>query len=248
MTTDTCAKTVCEELEIEGSRVRISGLAKGAGMIEPNMATMLAFVMTDAAVARPALQAALKRAVDRSFNRITVDGDMSTNDTVLCLANGAAGNRELSYEHAHWEDFCAALERVCFELAMMIVGDGEGAKKIVTVTVEGAATDVEAEKAARAIANSLLVKTSWVKNDVNWGRVMDALGYSGANLQERSIDIFYDDQAAVLGGMVADTPLEALQAAVAASRFSLRIHLHIGIGEATVYSCECTEEYVRINY
>ncbi len=247
MTTDTRPKTVTETLLVDGCEIRMTAMAKGAGMIEPNMATMLAFLLTDAAVDKKALQAALRQSVAKSFNRISVDGDMSTNDTVLCFANGAAGNKTLKPGHAQWEAFCGMLDRITHVLAMMIIGDGEGAKKVVTITVKGAASDADAERAARAIANSMLVKTSWVLRDANWGRVMDALGYSGADVQEASVDVFYNDLPAVLGGVAAETPANALQDIVGSSAFSITVNLHLGIGAATVYSCDCTEEYVKIN-
>ena len=247
MTTDTHEKTVMRVIEIDGQPVRITGLAKGSGMIEPNMATMLGFLLTDAVVDRGALQRALKAAVASSFNRISVDGDTSTNDTVLCLANGAAQNKVLNATHPQWGEFCTALKDAAFDLAMQIIGDGEGAKKIVTVQIQGAANDAEADQAARAIANSLLVKTSWVKRDANWGRIMDVLGYSGVELQESSVDIYYDELPAVHGGMAGGTPTEELEAVVGQAAFTVKVDLHIGIGSAVVYTCECTEEYIRIN-
>ncbi len=247
MTTDTCMKTVQEMMVIDGQPVCITGLVKGAGMIEPNMATMLAFIMTDAAVEKRMLQAALESAVRQSFNRISVDGDKSTNDTVLCMANGVAGNDVLNIGHPQWIEFCETLNLLAFDLAMQVMRDAEGANKVVTVTVQGAANDQDAEMAVRSIANSLLVKTSWVKNDVGWGRVMDALGYAGAKLCEETIDISYNDFPAVIGGLASNTALETLQAVVALDAFSLLIDLHLGKGSATVYACDCTEEYIRIN-
>ncbi|MDD4735480.1 MAG: bifunctional glutamate N-acetyltransferase/amino-acid acetyltransferase ArgJ [Kiritimatiellae bacterium] len=247
MTTDTRPKTFTETLMVDGCEIRLTAMAKGAGMIEPNMATMLAFLLTDAAVDRRALRTVLRESVKKSFNRISVDGDMSTNDTVLCFANGAAGNQPLKPGHPQWDAFCALLDRATHTLAMMIIGDGEGAKKVVTIIVRGAGTDEDAERAARAIANSLLVKTSWVLRDANWGRVMDALGYSGAEVQESSVDLFYNERPAVLGGVAADTPAEDLRQVVDSSAFTIAVDLHLGIGAATVYSCDCTEEYVRIN-
>lgn len=247
LTTDTRPKTIVREMTVEGKTIRLTGMAKGAGMIEPNMATMLAFILTDAAVEQAALQDALRQAVEKSFNRISVDGDMSTNDTVLALANGAAGTPPLGPAHPDWEAFVALLELMAFELAMMIIGDGEGARKVVTVRVQGAAGEADAELAARAIANSLLVKTSWVGEDANWGRVMDALGYSGADVQETRVDIHYDALPAVQGGLAAITPQEELRAVVARPAFTITIDLNLGDGQAVVYSCDCTEEYVQIN-
>ncbi|HEY5621188.1 MAG TPA: bifunctional glutamate N-acetyltransferase/amino-acid acetyltransferase ArgJ [Pontiella sp.] len=248
MTTDTRPKISIAEVQIEQKTVRIVGLAKGAGMIEPNMATMLAYITTDAAVEQPALQRALKRAVDRSFNRITVDGDQSTNDTVLALANGAAENTPLNNESVEWTVFEQALEKVCFELAMMIVHDGEGADKFVTVTVQGAVSDEEADQAARAVANSLLNKTAWAGTYPDWGRIMDSIGYSKARVIEEQVDIFYDRTQAVAGGCRSDVAQEELIKVVSQTEFAINIDLHIGEGTATVYTCNCTEEYVRINY
>jgi glutamate N-acetyltransferase/amino-acid N-acetyltransferase len=201
MTTDTRPKVSVAEIEIGGQPVKILGFAKGAGMIEPNMATMLSFIATDAAVEQPALQAALKQAVDFSFNRISVDGDQSTNDTVLAMANGAAGNAPLNEAAPEWSTFYEALAKVCHELAMMIVHDGEGADKFVTINVEGAESAADANLAARAVANSLLNKTAWAGEYPNWGRVMDSIGYSGAEIAEDRVDIHYDDKHAVAHGM-----------------------------------------------
>ncbi len=248
MTTDTRPKVSVAEIQIEGKPVRIVGFAKGAGMIEPNMATMLSYITTDAAVEQHALQAALKEAVDQSFNRISVDGDQSTNDTVLALANGEAGNRPLNEESHDWGVFTQALEEVCFELAMMIVHDGEGADKFVTVAVKGAASDEEADLAARAVANSMLNKTAWAGTYPDWGRIMDSIGYSKARVIEEQVDIFYDETQAVAGGCRSDVPQEDLIKVVSQTDFAINIDLHIGDGAAVVYTCNCTEEYVRINY
>lgn len=247
MTTDRVSKTVTVEMELDGKTVRITGLAKGSGMIEPNMATMLAFILTDAAVEQHALQCALRAAADMSFNRITVDGDRSTNDTVICLANGQAGNKVITQNSKHWKLFFQTLENILFELSMMIVKDGEGATKVITVKVTGAATDGEAEEAARAVANSMLNKTAWAGKRPNWGRIMDAIGYSYAQVQENKVDIDYDDVPAVRKGMAAGTPEEDLIAAVSKEAFTISINLNLGGGEAVVYTCNCTEEYVRIN-
>lgn len=247
MTTDTRPKVAVAEIQIEGKAVKIVGFAKGAGMIEPNMATMLSFVATDAAVEPPALQAALKKAVDASFNRITIDGDQSTNDTLLALANGAAGIAPLDESSKDWDLFFKALENVCFELAMMIVHDGEGADKFVTVNVAGAQSDEEADLAARAVANSLLNKTAWAGEYPNWGRVMDSIGYSKARVDEALVSIRYDDVQAVAQGMRTEIPQEELIKVVSQTDFAININLNLGEGVATVYTCNCTEEYVRIN-
>jgi glutamate N-acetyltransferase/amino-acid N-acetyltransferase len=247
MTTDLISKTVTAEIDLDGIPVRITGLAKGSGMIEPNMATMLAFILTDAAVEKHCLQCALRAAADMSFNRITVDGDRSTNDTVICLANGMAGNEVLSHNSKNWKLFLQTLEKVLFELSMMIVKDGEGATRVITVRVTGAASNGEAEEAARAVANSMLNKTAWAGTRPNWGRIMDAIGYSYAQVQENKVDINYDDVPAVRGGMAAGTPEEELVAAVSKEAFTIHINLNLGTGQTVVYTCNCTEDYVRIN-
>lgn len=217
-------------------------------MIEPNMATMLCFCMTDAAVSPAALQSALNEAVNQSFNRITVDGDQSTNDTVLLLANGTADHpRPLDETHPDWSAFVAALKEVTLQLALKIVDDGEGSHKRITVQVEGAASDADADRAARAIANSFLVKTSWAGAHAIWGRVMETMGYSGAELAEDRVDIWYDHIHAVHRGISAGASRPEIEAVIAQPRFTLKVNLNIGTGSAVVYTCEITEEYVRIN-
>jgi glutamate N-acetyltransferase / amino-acid N-acetyltransferase len=211
------------------------------------MATMLAFILTDAAADADALQACLAEAVNRSFNRVTVDGDRSTNDTVLFFANGQAGNRPLKPTHSDWKVFCEAVNALTINLALKIVADGEGASKVVTVRVKGARSEADADIAARSVANSLLVKTSWVGEYPNWGRIMDALGYSDAKIDEEKVEIRYDDRVAAKNGVVADTPLDDLKRIQRQKAFTIDIDLHLGKGEAVVYTCDCTEEYVRIN-
>ena len=248
MTTDLVSKSMTVEIEIGGKPVRITGLAKGSGMIEPNMATMLGFILTDAAIEKHALQCALRFATDTSFNRISVDGDQSTNDTVIALANGMAGNEILTKDSKDWNLFFQTLEKLLFELAMMIVKDGEGATKVVTVRVIGAASDGEADEAARAVANSMLNKTAWAGSRPNWGRVVDAVGYSHAQVQEDRIDITYDAIPLVRSGQAyADASEADAIAVVSQEAFTIHINLNLGSGEAVVYTCNCTEEYVRIN-
>lgn len=247
MTTDTRPKRWTVNTEIDGKPVKVAGIAKGAGMIEPDMATMLAFIMTDAAVAAEDLQRALSDAVDASFNRITVDGDMSTNDTVLLFANGAAGNAPLEYDGAGWTEFTQALGEVCSRLAWMIVADGEGASKVATITVAGAAASADAEMAARAIANSLLVKTAWAGENPACGRVVDALGYSGAKLDPATIDVSYGELEAIRNGELGSAAEEELREWVSRPEFEIRVDLHQGAHSATVYTCNISEEYVRIN-
>jgi len=248
MTTDTRPKEVAVRLTIGGAEATIGGMAKGAGMIQPNMATMLAFITTDASVGHKALQDALTRVAASTFNRISVDGDQSCNDTVLLLANGKSGGEKLAPGHPDWPRFEAALQSVAFRLAVKIVEDGEGATKFVTVRVRGAESDSDAELAARAIANSLLVKTSWFGQDPNWGRVIDAAGYSGAAMDQDRVDISYDELAAVRGGMAAaGTTKAALAEVLKRPRFTVDVNLNIGAHSRTVYTCDCSHEYVSIN-
>ncbi|HAL93029.1 MAG TPA: bifunctional glutamate N-acetyltransferase/amino-acid acetyltransferase ArgJ [Verrucomicrobia bacterium] len=247
MTTDTRPKRFTVPFIANGKPCRLTGIAKGAGMIQPCMATMLAFLLTDAKVDRRAMQKALKAAVDKSFNRISVDADQSTNDTVLMLANGRAGNTALKPGHRDWPSFVAALDGVTFRLAMEMVRDGEGAQKMVTVRVQGARTPADAEAAARAVANSFLVKTSWVGSYPNWGRIMDALGYSPAKVDETKVEIRYDNLLAAQNGVKEGASIEQLSKVAAKKEFLITIDLHLGRHAATVYSCDCTEEYVRIN-
>jgi glutamate N-acetyltransferase / amino-acid N-acetyltransferase len=247
MTTDTASKTCSATLIVDGRPVRISGMAKGAGMIQPHMATMLCFLVTDAVVGRAALQRCLSDAAVASFNRITVDGDQSTNDTVLFLANGAAGHRPLRPGHKAWRAFSDAVHRVTLDLALRIARDGEGATKLVEVTVKGARNDREADAAARAVANSFLVKTCWHGDYPNWGRIMAAVGYSGARIVEDRITIWFDRLPVVRRGLSAGTPVSRLSAVQRKERFTVTIDLKTGRGRATVYTCDCSEEYVRIN-
>jgi len=240
MTSDTFPKEVAVAIRHAGRTIHVAGVAKGAGMIQPKMATMLSFLTTDAAIPRAALQKALRTAADQSFNRISVDGDMSTNDTVILLANGVAGPVPLG-------KFQEALNFVSLELAKMIVRDGEGVTKFVTINVQGAANDRDAEIAGRAVANSVLVKTSWCGGDPNWGRIMDALGYSRAHVVEEKVDIAYDGVVAVRGGMPTKIPLAKLKPIVAKTDFTVDIQLHLGTGRCTLYTCDLTEKYVELN-
>ena len=272
MTSDTKPKQVAVEFKLGGQLVRIGGICKGAGMIQPGMsptgarpaalpgghpqglhATMLGFITTDAAVSQNVLQAALNEAVANSFNRITVDGDMSTNDTVLVLANGLAGNEKLKTKNSKLKTFQSALSYVCLELAKKIVRDGEGVHRVVTVRVHGAKTIQDADAAARAVANSALVKTSWHGGDPNWGRIIDAIGYSAATVVEGKIDIGYSAAGgkkilwSLKRGQPAKATFKQLCAAVAAKEFELHIHLHLGRANAVMYAADLTEEYVDFN-
>lgn len=248
MTTDTLPKRAAVSVQIDGKTVTLGGMCKGAGMIEPMMATMLAYVTTDAVVDPAWLQQTLKAAADVSFNRVVVDGDESTNDTLICLANGQAGNNILNASHPDAPAFAAALKAVCTALAKQIVMDGEGVSKFVTVKVTGAKTDADAHLVARAIARSPLVKTSWFGLDPNWGRVICATGYSGAEVDAYKVRIFYGDVCAYDCGKVADeAKLAAMQELMKAREFVVSVDLGLGDGADTIYTCDFTFEYVKIN-
>jgi len=248
LTTDLVKKEVAVTITIAGKPVTIAGIAKGSGMIAPNMATMLAFITTDATVDQRALQDCLRHAVDLSFNRIIVDGDESTNDTVLMMANGAAGAELLQKKHPDWKKFWNAVVTVCHELAIKIVKDGEGATRFVTVTVTGAATRNDARLAARIIAKSPLVKTSWNGGDPNWGRLMAAIGYSGARFEESRINITFDEVCAVQGGIASNSSsLKALEQVYAKKEFTVTVDLQSGKSHHTVYTCDLSKDYVAIN-
>lgn len=249
MTTDRTDKQAAAAFDAEdgGGTVTLGAMAKGAGMIDPRMATMLAMVTTDAAIAPGLLREVLRGAVDRSFNRITVDGDRSTNDTVLLLANGASG---VSLDEAHdaWPVFEKTLADLCLELARMMVRDGEGATRLVTVRVRGAASDADADLAARAVARSSLVKTSWFGRDPNWGRVIAALGYSGAAMDEARTRIFYGGVPAFDRGRPAgEADRNALRMVMGEPEFEVVIDLGLGRGASTIYTCDLTVDYVTLN-
>lgn len=248
MTTDTRPKEAAISIKTStGRTVTIGGMAKGAGMIEPNMATMLAFVTTDAHMAPPDLQQALNTAVSQSFNRISIDGEQSCNDTVLLIANGHS-EASLSPASPDWPLFQNALNTVCRTLAREIVADGEGATRFVTVTVSGAPTPADALTAARAIANSKLVKTAWFGSDPNWGRIINAAGYSGASFDPDRVDIRFDQTLVVEKGMkVPGLDLKRLSEIFSQKSFSVNVHLHSGPHEDTVYTCDLSYDYVKIN-
>ena len=247
MTSDSFAKEFAVEMTLFGKKVRIGGIAKGAGMIDPNMATMLCFVTTDAALDKKLLQQALSDAVEQSFNRITVDGDMSTNDTVLLLANGASGIPALHDGTKEFARFQNGLNHVCRNLSRMIVEDGEGVTKFITIQIRGARSRMDARKAAEAVANSTLAKCAWYGGDPNWGRIMDAVGYSSARIREEMVDIYYDGLIAVKNGIAAATPFSKLQEVVANKKFTITVDLHLGAGEYTVFTTDLTTAYVDFN-
>jgi glutamate N-acetyltransferase/amino-acid N-acetyltransferase len=268
MTSDTRPKEIAVEFNLGGRTVRMGGVCKGAGMIQPGMsasgarpaaigggglhATMLCFITTDAAVESRTLKAALAEAVANSFNRITVDGDMSTNDTVIALANGVAANPVLNSRSRGLAVFQAALNHVCLELAKMIVRDGEGVTRYVTVRLNGAGSLADADAAARAVANSSLVKTSWFGGDPNWGRILGALGYSGAKIVEEKIDVAYSAPGgkklyALKKGRPSDVSFDKLCKMTAQKEFDLHINLNLGKHSGVIYASDLTEEYVEFN-
>ena len=244
LTSDTRTKTATATFVVEGKTVTIGGAAKGAGMIQPDMATMLAFLTTDIQASSKSLKSALKSVINRTFNAITVDGDMSTNDTVLLLANGRSGVELNGESEALFEQ---ALFEVCDCLAEKIVADGERITKVVEILISGAASDREAENVSRAIGNSLLVKTSWYGSDPNWGRLMDALGYAGAKIDQHVIDISYDDTPVLIGGDPVPENKPLWKEIVSRFRFSIQINLHQGDGQFRLRSTDLTEGYVDFN-
>ncbi len=248
LTTDTVEKQGAVELSIDNRPVRIGAMAKGSGMIEPDMATMLAFFTTDAVVESEALSACLREAAGMSFNKISVDGDQSCNDSVLFMANGVAENRPLSREHPEWPVFEAAVRDLAMDMALRLVRDGEGATKLVTVRVDGAPGAADARMVVRAVASSLLVKTSWFGNEPNWGRIVNAIGYSGAGIDVDKIDVSYDSECIVKGGQ--PTPnFDAKQFSriLAKDEFTVNINLNMGKYSDIVYTCDCSVDYVKIN-
>jgi len=246
-TTDTFAKQCAVEFTTDGVTYRVGGTAKGSGMIQPNMATMLAFVTTDAPLTPAACDAALRAATNRTFNRITVDSDTSTNDMCLLMASGDAGGAVIDTAGPRFADVLEAVHHVCGELARMIVRDGEGATKFVEVTVQGAASEADAELAAFAIANSPLCKTAIFGGDANWGRVAMAIGKSGARVDPNAFDVVFAGIPTCVAGAALAFDEEAAATALAKSDVDVLVDLHVGDGTATVWTCDLSYEYVRIN-
>ena len=249
MTTDTKPKQAAVKVSILGHEVTIGGMCKGSGMIEPNMATMLGFITTDCAINPGMLRNALRSAVAKGFNRLIVDGDESTNDSVFILASGAAGNKEIRHPDASFRLFRNALVQLVANLTKQMAADGEGATKFVTVRVTGAASERDAEIAARAIARSPLCKTSWFGKDPNWGRVLAAVGASGAKIDESTVEVFYGKTWAYRKGRVAEAAqLRKLEAELAGPEVTVTVDLHFdGSKEAEIYTCDLSTEYVHIN-
>lgn len=247
MTSDTFPKEFAVRCECHDRVFHIGGVAKGAGMIDPNMATMLSFITTDAPIEKKTLQRSLSAAVEQSFNRITVDGDMSTNDTVLAMANGSEDGDPIEPGSPMHECFQEGLNQVTRNLARMMVEDGEGVTKFVEVHIIGGSTIQDARKVAEAVANSTLVKCAWNGEDPNWGRIVDAIGYSSSKVREELIDIYYDGLIAVQNGVASNTPFEELKKVVSNRKFTITINLHLGSAEYIVFSTDLSKEYVDFN-
>lgn len=247
MTTDTVPKEIAVEFEFEGNKVTIGGVAKGAGMIHPNMATMLCFITTDAAIDQNFLQESLQNSVDISFNMTTVDGDTSTNDTVLLMSNGSAENSTLHKDNAGAILFRNALDDVCIFLAKCIARDGEGSTKLIEAIVEGALSDVEARLAARTIVGSPLVKTAVYGCDPNWGRVVAAAGRSGAELVESKVDLYLDELCLMRTGNPLLFDAQTARALMQKEDVCFRLCLNLGDGKATAWGCDFTEQYIALN-
>lgn len=247
MTTDAFPKFVTRQVRLSGGEVRLAGMAKGAGMIEPGMATMFGLIATDAEIAQPLLQKCLWNAVGQSFNCVTVDGDMSTNDTVLVLADGESGVRVSEDDAGTLALFKEALNAVTFALARKIVGDGEKISRVVTLRVFGARSAADANRIARSIGNSLLVKASWCGGDPNWGRLLCAAGYAKCGIDQTKIDLFYDDVPVFLKGELQAQNEAAWRRVVREKEFEIRMHLNLGVHDYRLISTDLTEAYVDFN-
>ncbi len=246
MTTDTFPKTISKKIRIGNKTATIAGIAKGSGMICPNMATMLCFITTDISVSPGALDQALKESVNKSFNRLTIDNDRSTNDTALVMANGILGNKLITKNSPIYPKFKKALNEITYSLSRMLAEDGEGATKIIEVTVKGARTEAEAEMAAMSIANSMLVKTAIYGNDPNWGRIIAAAGYSGAEINEQKTSILLNKTQLVKNGVGTNKEQEATKL-LSGKEISITINLGTGSNTAKVLTCDLTGEYIKIN-
>lgn len=246
LTSDTRRKVATAQFEFEGKTVTVAGMAKGAGMIEPNMATMLAFLATDAIADSEQLQTILTEQTNKTFNCISIDGDMSTNDTVLLFANGKSGITP-SESPELLAAFSEAVYQVCDDLAEKIVGDGEKVTKLIELIVDGCQTEADAEKVARAVGNSLLVKTSWYGSDPNWGRLADAAGYARVGLKEELFDIYYNEVPALIKGVPQDANLDQWKEIAARNRFRITLHLNQGDAKYRLLTSDLSEAYVDFN-
>lgn len=247
ITTDTYSKACATEVEIGGVEVRFGAIAKGSGMIRPDMATMLCFITTDADIDQKLLQEALRDATEVSFNCMTVDGDMSTNDSVVVLANGAAGNKKITARDADYIKFFETLKSICIELAKRIASDGEGASKFLTINVTGAESFADAKKVGMSVANSPLVKTAFFGQDANPGRTICAVGYSGVKILPEKISINFGGLTVYDKGLVTKFDADAMKEILAAHDIVVDIDLGLGFESATIYTCDLSFQYVKIN-
>lgn len=247
ITTDTHSKSVTCEFELSGKTVRMGAIAKGSGMIRPNMATMLCYITTDIAIDQALLQKAVSGCVEKSFNMISVDGDMSTNDMVIVLANGEANNAKITEKNADYQIFFDKLMMLCTELAKQIAADGEGASKFLTINVKGAKSFADAKTVGMAIANSPLVKTAFFGEDPNWGRVICAVGYSGADMVPEKTVVKFGGITIFANGTGATYDEKALAHVMKEKDIVIDIELNMGQEDATVWSCDLSYEYVKIN-
>lgn len=247
MTTDTHPKHFSVEFELDNKKCTIGAIAKGSGMISPNLATMIMAITTDVNIQANLLQEALKASVDMSLNALTVDGDMSTNDSVFLLANGMSGNSVITSKNENYEKFLAALKAICLKMTRVIAMDGEGATKLVTVTVEKALNHEQANRAAKAIANSLLVKTAIFGMDPNWGRVISATGASGVEMNLEAVTIRFAGITVAKNGAAIPFDFPTMKKALADKEIAINISLGMGNHSATVYTCDLTYDYVKIN-
>lgn len=247
LTTDTVTKQAGYQMQIDGKLITIGGAAKGSGMIHPNMATMLSLLTTDANIEQEALQTALKEVTDLTFNRITIDGDTSTNDMVAMMASGLAGNESLTPQHPQWSSFIQLLRQTCEDLAKKIARDGEGATKLIEAEVRGAENDEEAGAIAKEIVGSDLVKTAIFGKDANWGRVIGAIGQSGAEIDPDHIDIALGPVAVLEQSQTIDFSEEQAKIYLGQDTIDIFVDLHVGGGYGKAWGCDLTYEYVRIN-
>lgn len=247
MTSDTCHKEIAVSCKVDGVLFKIGACAKGAGMICPSMATMLCFITTDLNIDKELLNKATQNSVPLSFNRITIDGDMSTNDTVLVLANGAAENKKIKADSKVFRVFQQALNHIMLEMAKALVRDGERVTKFVTVEVINARKESDARKVAEAVANSALVKASWNGEDPNWGRIIHAVGYAKAFIKEEKIHILYDGKLACENGLKSSTDMHILREIAEQSEFTITIDLQLGDEHYEVYSSDISPEYIDFN-
>lgn len=247
ITTDTHSKTREMEFVLGGQTVRMGAIAKGSGMIQPNMATMLCFITTDAAIEQTLLQKALSTVVETSFNMISIDGDMSTNDMAVVLANGAAGNPLITVENEDYSVFCAKLSELCQSLSQEIAADGEGATKFITIQVKNAPSFEDAKTVAMSVAKSPLVKTAFFGEDPNWGRVICAIGYAGVEMIPEKTKVAFGGVTVFENGMGVDSAVEKLHKVMEEHDIVIDINMGLGEAEATVWSCDLSYEYVKIN-